>query len=134
MNTDQKSVVFFDGVCGLCNRFVDFVIRRDQQQIFLFSPLQGQTAERDLPAEMREEMRSIVLLEAEGQLYDKSDAALRVLAGLPGIWRGSKMMLWVPRFIRDLVYDLVAANRYRVFGKRDQCRLPTPEERSRFLD
>ena len=130
---DDKSVIFFDGVCGLCNRSVDSVLKRDTQNMFLFAPLQGETAQRLLSKNDTETLGSIVLWE-QGRTFRRSAAVVRVLWKLGGVWAWLGWGLWIiPRPLRDLVYKLVAASRYRLFGKKETCRLPTPEERSRFL-
>jgi predicted DCC family thiol-disulfide oxidoreductase YuxK len=129
----MSQIVFFDGLCNLCNGFVDFVVRRDSVGVFKFAPLQGKAAQEKLTAELRGELRTVALW-SQGQVYTKSDAALTVLTQLGGSWVLFKGFWLLPKFLRDLVYDLVAGNRYAWFGKRDTCRLPTEEERARFLD
>lgn len=129
----MKQILFFDGVCNLCNGFVDFIIKRDPEGHFLFSPLQGQKAKSTLPIEKIEKL-STVILWSQGQIYEKSDAALLVLQQLGGLWWFSRFFWIAPQFMRNFVYDFVAKNRYKLFGKRDSCRLPTKEERARFLD
>ncbi|MFO1093407.1 MAG: thiol-disulfide oxidoreductase DCC family protein [Planctomycetaceae bacterium] len=127
-------IVFFDGVCGLCNSSVDFVLRRDRQGRLRFAPLQGATAARLLPAADRENLGSLVLWE-DGNAYRRSTAVVRILRHLGGLWAVAAGCLWViPAPIRNGGYRLVAGSRYSLFGKKDACRLPTPEERSRFLD
>lgn len=129
----QKPILFFDGVCGLCNRFVDFVLRHDRRGVFLLAPLQGKTAERFLNRKDREDLDSVVLL-LNGRPRYRSSAALRVIARLGGFWSLFGLFLLIPPPLRDWVYGLVARNRYRMFGKFETCRLPTPEERGRLLD
>lgn len=124
-------IVFFDGVCGLCNAFVDFVMARDRGGIFRFATLQGDTAAEKLGQD-RGDLRTVVLVEGPIH-YHKSDAALRIIADLGGVWTAARLLLLLPRFLRDWGYDFVAANRYRWFGKKDSCRIPTPGERARFL-
>ena len=128
-----KQILFFDGVCNICNGFVDFIIVRDKKQLFMFAPLQGEAAKRSLPASLLEDLNTVVLWN-QGEAFKKSDAALCVLSQLGGAWALMKIFWVVPKFLRDMVYDLVAKNRYQLFGKRETCRLPTPEERARFLD
>lgn len=146
-------VIFFDGVCGLCNHFVDFVMARDKAQVFRFAALQGETAAARLqgrfppapalrPASDSGEenpspdgavpLRSVILWEGD-VLHHNSDAALRIIARLGGIWSLARAFLLVPRPLRDLAYGFVARNRYRWFGRRETCRLPTPAERKLFL-
>ena len=126
-------VVFFDGVCGLCNGFVDFTLARDQVGRFRFAALQGETFRgADLGETRPAELTSIVLWENH-HAYIKSDAVLKILEGLGGGWALLTLLRLVPASGRDFVYDLVAENRYRWFGRRDTCRLPSPEEQRRFL-
>jgi predicted DCC family thiol-disulfide oxidoreductase YuxK len=126
-------VIFFDGVCGLCNRFVDFVIRRDPGGVFQFSPLQGETAaERLAPGDIVD-LKTVVVVDSNAT-YRKSAAVIRVLQRLGGIWPLAAALFWVvPRPIRDLGYSWIANNRYAIFGKKETCRLPSADERARFL-
>ena len=128
-------VILFDGICNLCNHTVDFVIRRDPEARFRFASLQSDSGQRllgsfRLPA-AREE--SVVLVQ-DGSVFIESDAALRIARGLTGPWRWLAVFLLVPRPLRDFVYRWIARHRYQWFGKRDSCRLPSPEEKSRFLE
>jgi predicted DCC family thiol-disulfide oxidoreductase YuxK len=126
-------VVFFDGVCGLCNRFVDFVIRHDARGVFHFAPLQGETARECLDEADVRDLKTVVLLDGDGT-YRKSTAVLHVLGRLGGFWRAVAAVLsLVPRPLRDVGYSWVARSRYAIFGKKETCRLPTPAERGRFL-
>jgi predicted DCC family thiol-disulfide oxidoreductase YuxK len=130
-------ILFFDGVCGLCNRAVDFVLRADRNRIFLYAPLQGETfreAARAHPESANED--SIFLLRrgpGNETLLFRSDAVLCVLENLPGYRWLARIGRLAPRPVRDGAYRFIAATRYRIWGKRDSCRLPSPEERSRFL-
>jgi len=124
-------VIFFDGVCNLCNAFVDFVIHRNSA--YRFSSLQGKTASQILPQKMIQDLPSVVLQQGD-QIFTESTAALKVLKSLGGLWSLTSVFLLIPRFLRDPIYRFIARHRYSWFGKRDTCRLPTPEERSRFLD
>lgn len=126
-------ILFFDGVCGLCSRAVDFVISRDPEGVFRFAPLQGETAQAMLsPAEI-ESLDTMVVATEEG-LYRRSSAAVRLLWKLGPGYRACGWLLWmIPLPLRDLGYRAVAKSRYRLFGKHESCRLPTPEERERFL-
>ena len=130
MDTDQ-SIVLFDGVCNLCNAFVQFILPRDRAGRFRFASLQSDAARRLLkggaPAE------TVVLLE-DGTAYIKSDAALRIVRRLRFPWPVFYAFIMAPRGWRDMVYDWVARHRYRWFGKRDACMLPTPQWRGRFLE
>lgn len=130
----NRPIVFFDGVCALCNRWVDRMLRCDRDGVLAFAPLQGETARRllDLPA--GEVPESLVLLEG-GELRTRSSAVLSALRLLGGRWRLlARALRMIPSPIRDGLYDRVARNRYRWFGRRPSCRLPAGElERSRFL-
>jgi predicted DCC family thiol-disulfide oxidoreductase YuxK len=126
-------VIFYDGVCGLCNRWVDFVLTRDRRQRFQFAPLQGETARTRLKITGDQPLNSVVLVDHAGE-YRKSDAIWRMLMQLGGVWRiaGTALRL-VPRPLRNCGYDCIARHRYRLFGKKESCRLPTRGERERFL-
>lgn len=127
------NVIFFDGHCNLCNRFVDFLIKRDRKRVLKFAPLQGRTAEAKLPLEYRQKLGTIVY-DQNGEFHVRSTAALKILISLGGLWTLVGIFFVIPRFVRDLVYRWIAKNRYLWFGRRDTCRLPTPEERAQFLD
>jgi predicted DCC family thiol-disulfide oxidoreductase YuxK len=126
-------IVFFDGVCVLCNGFVDRVLRADREGKLRFAPLQGETARALLPPLGDDPERwSVLYLDEEG-LHERSDVSLRVWRRLGGAYRLLALLRFVPRPLRDAVYRLIARNRYRWFGKREACRLPTPAEAERFL-
>lgn len=129
----MNQIIFFDGVCVLCNGFVDFVMKRDLERIFRFAPLQGETAKGTLPGEVSRNLSTVVLW-SQGQTFLRSDAALMILQQLGGIYSLCRLGWIFPQFIRDAVYVMIASRRYSWFGKRDSCRLPTAEERARFLD
>ncbi|WP_413294192.1 thiol-disulfide oxidoreductase DCC family protein [Bdellovibrio sp. HCB185ZH] len=132
VDVKMRNVVFFDGVCHLCNGFVDAVITRDPQHRFLFAPLQGSTAEALLPAQDRVNLDTVIYYES-GRIYHRSAAVLKILSGLGGVYGLSRLGWIIPGFIRDSLYKLIAKNRYSWFGQRDFCRLPTPSERSYLL-
>lgn len=122
--------VFFDGVCGLCNGFVDFLVQHDRHRRLRYAPLQGSTAAGI--ARLPRDLDTVVVMDGD-RVRVKSDAALHVLAQLGGAWRAATLLRVVPRFLRDGVYDLIARNRYGWFGKREACRVPTPAEAPLFL-
>lgn len=127
-------VVYFDGVCGMCNVAVNFLMGIDRHARLRFAPLQGTTAAQNVPQADRESLKSIVL-QSGGQTWRNSSALVRVLWTVGGLWRVPAALLWVvPRPLRDAGYAFVSANRYRLLGQKEVCRLPTPEERARFLD
>jgi predicted DCC family thiol-disulfide oxidoreductase YuxK len=126
-------IVFFDGVCGFCNFWVDFLLARDRRGRLRFAPLQGETARRMLSPTDVEQLHTLVLWTSHG-VYRKSSAIARILILLGGLWTACGGLLWlVPRPLRNWGYDLVAKYRYRIFGKKDACRMPLPDERARFL-
>ena len=141
-NTDRQQqakagehpIVFFDGVCGLCSHAVDFAMVRDANATFRFAPLQGETAHDMLPEADTANLDSMAVA-MDGKIYRRSSAVVRMLWGLGPFWRLCGWLLWlIPLPLRDLGYKFVAKWRYRLFGKHESCRLPTPEERERFLD
>lgn len=127
-----RPIVFFDGDCGLCDRFVKFLVASDRRQRLHFAPLQGDTARQLIPPATAESVDSVILLDGEG-LHVRSEAALRAIAQLGGVWRLGGALRGVPRGLRDAVYDFVATNRYRWFGRARVCPLPSRSERGRFL-
>jgi predicted DCC family thiol-disulfide oxidoreductase YuxK len=134
---EKQPILFFDGVCGLCNRAVDFVLQEDRDQKFLFAPLQGETFKalvKDHPEASAVDSAFVLCYTAQGeQLLMRSDAMFYILGQLPQFRWIARIGHFIPRPIRDAVYRLIASTRYRVWGKRDSCRLPTPEEKQRFL-
>jgi predicted DCC family thiol-disulfide oxidoreductase YuxK len=129
----EQPVIFFDGICGLCNRTVDFVIARDHSRLFRFAPLQGETAQRLLNITPDQPLNSMVLIDSDG-IHHRTDAVWRMLVGLGGIWRfAGRLLRLVPRPLRNAMYNLLAQNRYRWFGRKVSCRLPAPDERALFL-
>lgn len=131
-NPDEPLVVLFDGVCGLCNSSVDFIMAEDRDRIFRFAPLQGESARRLAPDYDVNQMDSVALRDEDG-LHMRSAAILHIGVRLGGLWRLALLGFLIPAPLRDVVYDWVARNRYRWFGKKESCRMPTPEERSLFL-
>ena len=131
----MEPVIFFDGVCNLCNASVQFAIEHDSNNTFKFTALQGDYAKRVLPQFNLDtsKINSILLVE-NGKLYTKSSAALRVAKKLNGLLPLLFAFIIVPKFIRDWIYDIIAKNRYKWWGKQDSCWVPTPELRSRFYD
>lgn len=133
MNTKDQPIIFFDGVCGLCNGFVDFIMAIDHKKRFLFSPLQSEFAKTHLPSELTKDLKSVVLL-SEGKLHTKSGAVIKVMNEIGGIWKIVALGKILPSIFANKLYDLVAENRYSLFGKKETCRLPTEEERQRFVN
>jgi len=136
MDTNSHPVLLFDGVCNLCNGWVQFVMAREREPRLVFAPLQSGIgrellAEHGLAGETRPD--SLVLVE-DGKAYVRSDAALRIASQLRAPWSWMRASRIVPAGLRDSIYDWVARNRYRWFGRKDECPLPTPAQRARFLD
>lgn len=130
----SQGIVLFDGVCNLCNGFVNFLLDHDAEGYFRFGALQSPEAQALLAPYGIDgrDLESVVLLEG-GRAYRRSEAALRILRRLGGAWSWLYAFMLVPRPLRDAIYGLIAANRYRLFGLRASCRLPTPELRNRFI-
>ncbi|MBC7397914.1 MAG: DUF393 domain-containing protein [Bdellovibrionales bacterium] len=126
------NIIFFDGYCGLCNGFIDFMMNVDKKRIFKFSPLQSEFAKANLQLSDIEDLKSVVVL-IDGKTYRKSEAVLKALGMLGGMWKVTSVFRSFPEKLLDTGYDLVAENRYKIFGKSDTCRLPTLEEKSRFI-
>ncbi len=124
------TLVLFDGECGLCNGFVDFLLARDRAHRLQFGALQGDTGIRW--AAQVNGGDSVIVVEGD-RVYLRSTGALVALAQLGGLWRAAAMLRLVPPPLRDAVYAIVARNRYRWFGKRASCRVPTPAEQARFV-
>jgi predicted DCC family thiol-disulfide oxidoreductase YuxK len=135
ITSESANIVFYDGVCGLCDRTVQFLLKHDTAQRLKFAPLQGETAKQrtDLPGDLK----SIAFVTNHGtsqeQLYFRSEAALQILKQIGGFWRVVSWLRIIPRLLRDSIYNAIAKRRYRWFGKFDVCRVPSPEVRARFL-
>lgn len=131
----DKGVILYDGVCNLCNGFVQFILLRDPKGYFHFASLQSTLGQQILAAANMDKkaLGTVILLENK-QLYTHSDAPLRIARKLPGAWPVLYGFILVPKFIRDAIYRFVARNRYNWFGKQESCLLPRPEWKTRFLD
>ncbi|CDK40434.1 Conserved protein YuxK [Halorubrum sp. DM2] len=132
---EDAAIILFDGVCNLCSGFVQFVHPRDPEGKYRFASLQSEVgqallAEHDLPTD---EIESIVLIE-DGESYVKSAAVIRIATGLGGRYRLLSPFRYVPAPVRDRVYDFVAEHRYRWFGKKDRCMMPSGDVESRFIE
>jgi len=130
----MSAIILFDGVCNFCNSSVNFIIERDKAGYFKFAPLQSEIGEKLLAENGIDKIEtdSVVLIE-DGAVYTHSTAALRVARKLEGAWRWLYYLNFVPRVLRDAAYKLFAKYRYKLFGKKDECMLPSPEIRARFL-
>lgn len=131
---DNKGpIIFFDGVCNLCNGAVQFILTRDHKNVFRFASLQSAFA-RDLlnQHQVDKTLYSIILVE-EGQIYDRSEAVLGIARHLSAPWKFAYAFRFLPQAFLNVVYDFISSNRYRWFGKQNECWLPTPDLRQRFL-
>jgi predicted DCC family thiol-disulfide oxidoreductase YuxK len=132
-SNNKSTILFFDGVCSLCNGLVDWVIQNETKHSLHFASLQGTTAQALLSPMDRESLETLIVWH-EGQKLLRSDAVIFVLQKMGGFFGGLALIFKIiPRFVRDGVYDFVARHRYQWFGKRDSCRLPTAEEKDRLL-
>ncbi|MBI3943231.1 MAG: thiol-disulfide oxidoreductase DCC family protein [Chloroflexi bacterium] len=128
-------MILFDGICNLCTRSVQFILKRDPRSYFRFASLQSPAGQRllqayGLPPNLVE---SVILIE-HNRVYGRSDAALRIASHLSGGWPLLRVLLIVPRPIRDAVYSWIANRRYRWFGTAETCLVPSPNMRARFLE
>ncbi|MBD0776439.1 thiol-disulfide oxidoreductase DCC family protein [Maribacter sp. ANRC-HE7] len=133
---DTKKIVLFDGVCNLCNRSIQFIIRHDKKDEFRFATLQGDLGkqlvkERHIDTET---VDSIILIEPGVAYYTKSTAALKIGISFGGAWKMLTVLELIPSSLSDIVYDFIARNRYQWYGKKDACMIPTPELKSKFLE
>jgi len=138
--TDVRRIVLYDGLCGMCDGVVQFLLRHDKKDTFRFAPQQGEAARQILERHALDTatLETICVIEnynsPQELVYTKSDAALRIADGLGGIWTLARPARLLPRSFRDACYDLVARNRYRIFGRRTECRIPAAAEKHKFLE
>ncbi|MCT2536897.1 thiol-disulfide oxidoreductase DCC family protein [Aquibacillus koreensis] len=129
----MNKIILFDGECNFCDRSVQFIIKRDRTATFKFASLQS-----DIGEKLREKYQipkhldSIILID-ESNWYSKSTAALKICKNLNGLWKVLYPLLIVPKPLRDIFYNVIARNRYKWFGKKESCELPSPDIRKRFL-
>lgn len=127
-------LILFDGVCNFCNFWVNFIINHDSKKYFKFASLQSNLAQNILKAENINPMEiDSIILKINEKTFTKSSAALQIVKNLDGFWKIFYVLILIPQPIRDFIYDSFARNRYKWFGKREFCRIPTNEERDRFL-
>ncbi|MFM2016953.1 MAG: hypothetical protein RL007_609 [Bacteroidota bacterium] len=131
---NSKGVVLFDGVCNFCNSSVNFIIRYDKKDYFRFTPLQSEIGMKisDKYNLDSGNLKSVILVD-KGKIYTKTTAALRIAKQLSGAWPALYVFIIVPAPIRDVVYNIIAKYRYKWWGERDACMIPTPEIRKKFL-
>ena len=133
-------IVLYDGVCGLCNRLNQFLLKRDHHDRLLFASLQSNLGRKILERHGADpnDLDTVYVVEEydtpSERLFKRSNAILRALGALGGIWKLSSVSKILPRPVRDLFYKVVATNRYRVFGKYEVCMMPDPKYRKKFLD
>lgn len=137
MKTEKnyKQVILFDGVCNLCNSAVTFIIKRDGRDVFRFASLQSKLGIALLQKFDIDPIKtdSLILISGE-KAFVKSSAALRISRGLSGVWPWLSVFLILPKYIRDGIYDGIARNRYKWFGKKESCMIPTPALKNKFVD
>ena len=131
----KNNIVLFDGVCNLCSGSVQFIIKRDVKGVFKFASLQSSFGQQQLDNFKIDKnlLHSIILLQGD-KFFQRSDAALEISRQLSGAWPVLYIFKIIPRFLRDGIYNIIARNRYRLFGKMDACWIPTPELKERFLE
>lgn len=131
----NEKIILFDGVCNFCNYWVNFAIKRDRNKKLKFTPLQGETAKQLLPQyNINPTSLSSVIFIDKGKAFTQSSAAIRICLYLNGGWKLFYGLMIIPKFIRDPIYNIIARNRYKWFGKKESCRVPTPELKERFLE
>lgn len=130
-----KQLIFFDGVCNLCNNSVQYIIKRDKMDLFRFATLQSDLGKNFIRERQIDTAKidSIILVDPNIAYYIKSSAALKIGKTFGGGYRLLGIFEWVPRSIRDFFYDIVAKRRYKWFGREDDCMIPTPELKAKFL-
>jgi predicted DCC family thiol-disulfide oxidoreductase YuxK len=131
----NRHIVIFDGVCNFCNGAVIFIIRRDPKALFTFTPMQSESGKR-LTEKYNAPIVGVdtILLIKNGQCYERTDAALEIARDLTGLWFMFRILKVLPRSFRDYFYKLFARNRYKLFGRREECMIPSTEVRDRFIE
>lgn len=129
------TIVFFDGVCILCNRTVDFLMKRDRKKNLKFASLQSEIAREIIPPELFDgkDLNTVILLDS-GRFYTRSAAILRVLGLLPFPYNMPVVFIIIPGFLRDWIYHIISVKRYEWFGKRESCRMPDQETADRIIE
>jgi len=132
----DKKIILFDGICNLCNGFIQFVIKRDKEDLFRYASLQSDIGQKLITERGidTKTIDSVVLIEPGIAYYIKSDAALQIGKNIKGYRTVSKLLYLISRSLRNIVYDFIARNRYRWYGKKEQCMIPSPELKAKFLD
>ncbi len=132
---NDKKIILFDGVCNLCNSTVQFIIKKDKEDLFKFTALQSDTGKKLLTERNigTEDIDSIILIEPNVAYYTKSTAALEIGKNLKGLRTLSSILLWLPEAFRNIVYDFIAKNRYKWYGKKESCMIPSEELKNKFI-
>ncbi len=127
-------IILFDGVCNFCNTSINFIIRQDKKKIFRFAALQSGAGKEFLEKYIlpKDYLESFILID-KGKVYKSSAAGLKLYNKLPWYWKWTQIFWIVPKFIRDGVYNFIAKNRYKWFGKKESCMVPSPKLKERFL-
>ncbi len=129
----MKSIILFDGECNFCDQSVLFIIKRDKRALFKFASIQSEVGQEIIKNyHIPPHIDSIILVE-KGICYYQSTAALKICKHLKGVWKLFYILILIPKPIRDFMYNIIARNRYKWFGKKEACILPSPEIRKRFL-
>lgn len=132
---DNRQIIIFDGICNLCNTGVKFIIRRDTEEVFCFASMQSDISQKLIQKYLKSEFSfDTFLLIKNGICYERSDAMIEVFRDLPGFWCLHKILALIPKQIRDYLYNIVAKHRYKVFGKQDQCMVPSQNISNRFIE
>src|SRR5437762_4781584 len=132
---NDKPIILFDGVCNFCNAMVNFIIRQDKKNIFLFAALQSESGKKIMQQyHINWQLSDSFVVIENNKAYMKSNAALRLYNKLPWYWKWVQIFWIVPKFIRDGIYNFIAKNRYTWFGKNEKCMLPSKEMKKRFLN
>lgn len=136
MDLPDKKIILFDGVCNLCNSFVQFIIKYDKKDVFRFAALQSDTGKEIMKCIDNDYQNtdSVVLYDLKATFYIKSDAALEIFKNLGGLFYFAKFLKIFPKSFRDFVYDFIAKNRYKWLGRTDRCMIPTLELKAKFLE
>jgi predicted DCC family thiol-disulfide oxidoreductase YuxK len=135
LENQENHIILFDGVCNFCNSSVQFLIKRDKKAIFKYASLQSDFGKEQMVKYQIDALNidSFIYIKS-GNAFIKSTAGLKVLRDLGSFWKTFYLLIYIPRPIRDWVYDRFASNRYKFFGKKESCMVPSPELRSRFIN
>lgn len=131
---DAPIIIYFDGVCYLCNSLVNFLLKIDKDNRLKFSPLQSNFAKRELKnSDINLEEIDSIMLQVGSKFFIKSDAVIKIIKEMRWYWQGLLVIKILPKNIRDKLYDFIADHRYKWFGRKDSCMIPTNDVKSRFI-